>query len=106
MVAALQQQLIAAIADGFLYLDFISLYIGDIGLCMPGLAVKVAELTVGHTHVGRVYIAVYLPGDDIIGFVQHPQLVTDGHQFGGWSMFEEKNGFFNGQKFQVKRFLV
>src|SRR5690242_17660296 len=63
MMTALQKQLIASIPERFSYFFAVSGHIGNVGFGMARYAVKITELTIGDTDIGRIHIAVDLPGD-------------------------------------------
>ncbi len=94
MVAALQKELFATIAEGLLYLPFVGLDAGDIALGMPGHTEEVAELAVGNAHVGGVHIAVYDPGHFAIVALGLAQLIAYEHEVGKRSVFKEELPFF------------
>ena len=60
-MAALQQQLFAAIPEGFVNLAFVSLYIGNIRFRVARYTIEIAKFTIGYTYIGGVHIPVYNP---------------------------------------------
>ena len=80
MMAALQQQLVAAIFQSFFDLSAVGWHIGDICFGMTGNTIKIAELTISDAYIGGVYIAVYLPGDFSMRHLFFAQLICHIHQ--------------------------
>jgi len=94
MMAALQQQLVAAVTESFLYLLFIGLNIGDVRILMPRPAEKVAELTIGYTNIRGIYIAVDLPGNFAMRYLYFAQLISHVHQIRCGSIMIQVHAFF------------
>ena len=101
VVATLQQQLVATKFQGFLNLFTIGGHIRNIGVGMPGDPVKITKLTVGNTYIGGIHIAVYLPGNFIIGYLYFAHFISHIHQFGKGGMFKQKHPFFYAQEFKL-----
>ncbi len=80
VVAALEEELVAAEQEQFVNFFFVFLDGGGVRLGMAGAAIEVAELAIGDAHIGGVGIAVYDPGDDIVGHMMLPEAVADVHQ--------------------------
>jgi len=101
-MAALQQQLTAAVFEQFINLLLVFLNARYIRLLVPGPSVKVAKLTVGNANIRGVGIAVDDPSNFIVGHMLLPQAVGNVHQFSGGSLFKKKNALLNGQVLQVQ----
>jgi hypothetical protein len=81
MVAALQQQLITAILNGFADFLAVGVHISDIGISMARNAVEIAKLTIGNTNIGGIDISIDLPGHFSMGHVVFTHLISYIHQF-------------------------
>ena len=90
MMPALQQQLIAAVPDGFLNFLLIGFNIGDIGIRMAGNAIEIAEFTIGNANIGGIYIPVDLPGNFSVRHLLFPQFIGHIHQFGKRGVFKQE----------------
>jgi hypothetical protein len=106
MVSTLQQQLFPAVADGLFYLDAIGLFISDVRFGMTGHPVEITELTIGYADIRCVEVAVDDPGDLIVRFLLHPDLMGYLHKLGQRGIIEQKNAFLHTQEFEIKGFLV
>src|SRR6478672_5855681 len=98
MMATLQQQLITAEFYGLFYLLFICFNIRDIRFCMSGYAIEVAKLTIGDTHIGRIHVAVYLPGYLSVRYLFLAKFIGYIHQISECSVFKQKQAFFYREK--------
>lgn len=65
VVAALEEELLTAEAEGLFDFDPVFVHGGDIGLLVTGSSVEVAKLTIGYADIGRIGIAVDDPGDSV-----------------------------------------
>ena len=99
MMAALQQQLIAAPAEGLFYLFFVGIDTRDIGVGMAGNALEITEFAIGDTNVRGVDIAIYLPGHLTVRNGDLPQFIAHLHQVCKRGIFEEEHAFFDIQEF-------
>src|SRR6476661_8959362 len=106
MVASLQEQLVAAILNGFFYLSFICFYIGDVRIFMAGYPVKIAKLTIGNTYIGGVHIAVYLPRYPAMRHLFFPKLIGNEHKVSQCSVFKQKHTFLYRQEFKGQGFFI
>ena len=68
---------------------------------MAGDPVKIAELAVGNTYVGRIHVAIYDPGHLAVRHLYLAQLIGYKHQFGKRGMLKQVNTFFYTQPFKA-----
>jgi hypothetical protein len=94
--------LISTEAKSFFNFFLVRFDIRDIGFRVAGNTIKITELAICHTHIGGVYISVYLPGDFSIRLLNFPELIRYVHQPGDGRIFKKKNSFFDGKKFKVQ----
>jgi hypothetical protein len=106
MMASLEQQLVAAPAEGFLNFPLVGIDIRYISIGVARDAIEVAEFAVGDADIGGIDIPVDLPGYFSMRDLVFTQLVGYLHQFGQGRMSEEKNPFFFIEKFFIKRLIV
>ena len=62
VVPSLQQQLVAAVLNGFFNFLAVRGHVGNVRLRVAGNAVEIAKLAISNAHVGRIHIPVDLPG--------------------------------------------
>ena len=105
VVAALQQKLIAAEVEHLFYFAFVGLIICYVGIGMARHTKKVAKLTVGDTNVGCIYVAVDLPGNDIVaaGLFDSANLIGYPSQLGKGRVIVEIHAFLQTEGLQVQR---
>jgi hypothetical protein len=101
VMPALQKQLVASVAEKFIYFNLIFFYARNIAFFVFGRAKKITEFAIRDTNVGCVAIAVYNPGYFIVWNVPKTEFVRDIHQFGSRCIFQQKNTFFFREPFQA-----
>ena len=94
MVAALQQQLVSSPLEGLPDFFPVGIHGGDIGLCMAGDAVEVAELAIRDAHVGGIDVAIDLPAYFSVGHLLFSEFIRHMHQVGQWRFLEQKKALF------------
>src|SRR3569833_1240356 len=99
---ALQQKLIAAVAESFFNLLLISFYVGYISIFVTGPAEKITEFTVSNTNVCSINITVNLPGNLAMRHLYLAQLVSRVHQIGGRCVMVQVNAFLYTQKIKLQ----
>jgi hypothetical protein len=105
-MAALEQQLVAPILEGFFDLPSVGRHVRDIGFGVARDAIKVAEFAIGDTDIGGVHIPVYLPGHAAMGHLLLPQLIANEHQVCQGGVMVEVHTFFHAQETKFKGFPV
>jgi hypothetical protein len=98
----LKQQLLAPVAKGLDHLWAEALNGVDVGFCMSRYPVEVAELAIGHAHVGGVHVSVYDPRNLSIGFALAAHGIGSGGQFSGGGMVKQLNALFLRKVFAGK----
>ena len=88
MVAALQEQLIAAPLQGFPDLFPVGIHGGDISFCVSGDPVEITELAVGDAHIGGVDVPVDLPTHFSMGHLLFPEFICYVHEIGQGGFLE------------------
>jgi hypothetical protein len=73
---------------------------------MPGNAVEIAKLAIGHAYIGGIQVAVNDPGYFAGRHLLFPQFVGDAHELCQWGLLKQENPFFHGQELKVEGFLV
>src|SRR5688572_21173174 len=106
MMSSLEQKLVTTIADSFHDLFPVGGHIGDVGFCMSGYAIKIAEFTISNTNIGRIHIPVYLPGNLSMRHLLFSQFIGYKHEFCQRSMFKKKHPFLHFQETKTERFFV
>ena len=106
VVAALEQELVAPVFQGFG--DFLPVggHVRDIGFGMAGDAVEIAKLAVGHADIGGVDVPVDLPGHFTMRHLLAAQGIGHGHQVRQRSVGKEVLAFFSGEKGKIKGFAI
>src|SRR5690606_21181007 len=87
VMSTLKQQLIPAIFKGFLNLDFVGFYVGNIAFFVPRSPKEVAKLAVGDTDIGRVDVTVNLPGHFAVRILYLSKFIGDIRQISRCRMF-------------------
>ena len=75
-------------------------------LFMPRYAVEITELAIGNTNIRCVKVSIDYPGDLPMRHGYFPQFVSQVHEFRKRGVLEEKDAFFDGQKFAVVSLLI
>ena len=101
-IPALQKQLVTAPAEGFFDLPFVGVDVGDIGIRMARDPIEVAKFAIRDANIGRIHIAIDLPGDLSMRNLLFPQLVCDIHQFGQRGLFEKKDPLLRAEELNIQ----
>src|SRR5690606_14102754 len=101
MVPSLKQKLIPTVPEGFLYFSFIGFNVGNVTFLVPRPSEKVAEFAIGDAYVGRVYVAVNLPGYLTVRYLYFSQFIGHIGQLGDRCMMVQIYPFFNGKELEI-----